>query len=679
MRDANIRPEGTEAPAPSRLVTSTASRLTDAWIHVSIVAVCLTFTVWAGRDLNWDLFNYHYYSGYSFFSDRLDRDFMAASFQSYLNPAPQAPFFLLVSSGAHSLVVGLLLAAFHSLNLVLLYEIARRSVTGDTVTVRNFAILATVLGATTPIFWVELGTSFADVSTSVFVLSGILVLLQSLAAPAEHGLRRLVLAGLLIGCATGLKLTNVVYVLPTAILTTATALGLSGNLRRVFAYATGNAAGILGTHGYWSYRLNTEFGNPFFPLFNGIFESTDFPTTSLTAERFTPSSILDALELPLRLADLSSWVYTETVAPDLRVIVLCVFILALVASTGLLRLHHRNSRVPSPSADVLRLVAVPRLTLFSVAFVPLWLLTSANGRYAVAFLLLVGPVLAGVAWRLLGARTATRVLVLLIVAQSFHVAQAGNPRWAPVAWAGTWFEVEVPDRLRREPALYLAVSMQPNAFVVPWLHPGSAYVNVTGQHSIGLEGPGSNRLRKLLVEYAGRVRVITRIPVFGTDRDVERLIQDQLDAVLARLNLKTDRGDCLVIRSDKSSVPGNGSLIGHFSGTDSGEKVSTRLTLITCALVPGAPSPTYHQERDRIVRAFDAVEKACPSLFKPAGAIVESGESAWVRYYMGTDIYLVSTRDRVYFTKERQPTDVDLGDIEDWLAGHGRIDCRKAW
>ena len=88
------------------------------------VAACAGWTLLAGKDLNWDLLNYHYYVPYQLLGGRLGQDFFAASAQSYLNPLGYLPFYLMVSSGWHAVVVSVLLAVAHASSLVLLYAIA---------------------------------------------------------------------------------------------------------------------------------------------------------------------------------------------------------------------------------------------------------------------------------------------------------------------------------------------------------------------------------------------------------------------------------------------------------------------------------------------------------------------------------------------------------------------------
>src|SRR5262245_29774977 len=98
--------------APATLATVTRPRSTRAaapsWTyHAAIMLACSVACVawsWrAGRDLNWDQLNYHFYAAYLYLDDRVSQDFMGASFQGYLNPLAYVPFYLMVRANWHSL------------------------------------------------------------------------------------------------------------------------------------------------------------------------------------------------------------------------------------------------------------------------------------------------------------------------------------------------------------------------------------------------------------------------------------------------------------------------------------------------------------------------------------------------------------------------------------------------
>ena len=143
-------------------------------------AACAAWTVYAGKDLSWDLLNYHYYAPLQLVQGRLEQDFLAASAQSYLNPLGYLPFYALVSSGWHSVAASVVLAIAHSLSIALLYGIAARLFAHLPQRERvAMSCLAAALGAASAVFWATVGTSFLDPLLAPLMLGGLLLALQN--------------------------------------------------------------------------------------------------------------------------------------------------------------------------------------------------------------------------------------------------------------------------------------------------------------------------------------------------------------------------------------------------------------------------------------------------------------------------------------------------------------------
>ena len=141
--------------------------------------LCAAWTLHAGKDVNWDLLNYHYYVPFQLLAGRLEQDFFAASAQSYLNPVGYLPFYLMVAGGWHSVVVSIVLAAAHSLSIGLLYLIARRLFAHLPPRERTvFSVLATALGAASGVYWMTVGGTFLDPLLVPLMLGGLLLLLR---------------------------------------------------------------------------------------------------------------------------------------------------------------------------------------------------------------------------------------------------------------------------------------------------------------------------------------------------------------------------------------------------------------------------------------------------------------------------------------------------------------------
>ncbi|MGH8692439.1 MAG: glycosyltransferase family 39 protein, partial [Burkholderiales bacterium] len=245
---------------------------TSPWLVFGLpAAICAAWTVYAGKDVNWDLLNYHYYVPFQLLAGRLEQDFFAASAQSYLNPVGYLPFYLMVANGWHSVVVSIVLAAVHSLSIGLLYLIARRLFAhlppGEQT---EFSVLATALGAATGVYWMTVGGTFLDPLLVPPMLAALLLLLRG----DQQAGRRAALAGALFGAAAALKYSNAVYAL--AALPLALAMpGLAGasRLRACLAYVLGAALAVGVLAGPWFALLLREFGNPVFPLLNAWFRS----------------------------------------------------------------------------------------------------------------------------------------------------------------------------------------------------------------------------------------------------------------------------------------------------------------------------------------------------------------------------------------------------------------------
>jgi hypothetical protein len=69
----------------------------------TVLAVALNYAF--GKEMAWDLLNYHFYSGFSALHDRFEQDYFAAGMNSYLNPYAYVPFYALVKLGLPGLAL----------------------------------------------------------------------------------------------------------------------------------------------------------------------------------------------------------------------------------------------------------------------------------------------------------------------------------------------------------------------------------------------------------------------------------------------------------------------------------------------------------------------------------------------------------------------------------------------
>lgn len=600
----------------------------------------------AGKDINWDLLNYHYYLPFELLAGRLEQDFFAASAQSYLNPVGYLPFYLMVSSGWHSVIASIVLALAHSVSIGLLYLLAWRLFAHLPPRERVLlCCLAALLGAATPVFWATVGGSFLDPLLVAPMLGGLLLLLD----PGPRPAGRAALAGALFGAAAALKYSNAIYAfaaLPLAIAVP----GLSGRarLRSALAYAAGGMTALAVLAGPWLALMLQEFGNPVFPLMNGWFQSAHAPAANLVGERFTAKDFADAVTLPFRMMLLDRSLYAEIFAPDIRVAAL----LAGAIAVPVLGARRRMASVlRGPDWRVFAFCAVASV---------LWVASSANARYGMVLLLLAGVCLARITERVLPAGAARVALALMLGVQVAMSIVASPSRWFIAApWSRHWLPYEAPERARREPALYLTVEVLPMAAVAPFVHPASSFVNFRGQHSLPADSP---RLAELLERHRGHVRTLGRglALVNGVPP------QDQLeayDATLLRIGYRVDPRDCFTIPwrpqdEDPLSMAANwlaGTLPPH-----------EPLSVASCALRTAARDPADVARERRASALFDRMERTCPQLFRGQTAVTEPLGGGWSRYYPGLDARLEAYAERAILNRHRAGNFVDLGLLADW-------------
>ena len=70
-----------------------------AWLGIFVlcVAVAGAASLLIGKDVNWDLRNYHYYNAFAFLNGRFGWDLAPAQIQTYFNPLGDFPFYALVN------------------------------------------------------------------------------------------------------------------------------------------------------------------------------------------------------------------------------------------------------------------------------------------------------------------------------------------------------------------------------------------------------------------------------------------------------------------------------------------------------------------------------------------------------------------------------------------------------
>ena len=618
-------------------------------IFVLPALLCAAWTVFAGKDVNWDLLNYHYYLPYEWLHDRVLQDYFAASGQGYLNPVGFVPFYVLAASW-HSVVASMALAAMHGVNLALLYLIAWRLFAhrgpGER---RLLSVLAAAVGGASAIFWATVGSSFLEPLLAVPMLAGVLLLI-------EPGRAHPLAAGLLFGVASALKYSNAVFALA------ALPLALAASPRRWragLAYVAGGIAAVAVLAGPWLVLMGREFGNPVFPLFNAWFKSPHAPQANIFAGRFAIADLGAALAFPFELIAPGPLLYAEITAPDLRFAALVVAAAAVVIVTSL---GLRRPVGALAGADW-RL-----LGFFALAFA-LWMATLVNGRYGLIVLLLAGVCLVRLAERLLPIAAVRVAVAALLVAQIAACMMISAPRWfIAERWSASWLPFRPDARGLREPALYLTVETLPMAAVVPSLHPQSSFANVRGQYSIA---PGSPALQPLFTRHAGHVRALGRFLQLREGGMPRPEVVAAYDSTLIRFGYRIAADDCFAI----AWQPDEDDALSRAANWLAREPArhDAVLSLGSCALVPAKRDPRDIERERSVSAAFDRVEQRCAKLLGGQTALIEPLGKEWMRNYPAIDARLLTNGDRILLERYLALSYVDFGPLSSWESGEAPV------
>jgi hypothetical protein len=661
-------------PLAAIIIEASSSRRA---VYTACTLAALFMNYLLGADMAWDTVNYQLYAGFSALNDRFGQDYFAAGPQSYFNPYAYVPFYALVKAGFSSFEISSVLAIIHSAILWLTYELAVCVAPASDRRLSNiYGLYAVALTLVNPILVQQIGSSYADIMTALPVLGGWLLLAHAVRAP---GTARVLSAGLLLGIAVALKLTNVVHAIAgVAVLTMLPLVGRS-RIRKWLTYLVSLGFGFAIASAPWSYRLLKMFGNPMFPLMNSVFRSPEFTTEPLRHYRFIPDSLANALWRPFSIVDPAPMLQEELTAPDVRYAVL-----AVLAGFLFLRVMWRRvgrSYIPAAQAELngdVRVLA--GLGCGLAADWILWLSGSGNGRYFLPMASVTAVVIAALVFRLFAARPKVRnyILVSILGIQIAQLCIGANNRWNPVPWGRQWLEVEVPEKLATEPSLYLTVGVQSNSFLAPYLASGSGMVNFSGGYALEPDGANGTRIIGLMQKYKSHVRVLWRPSQLEQDDNLKPN-HLSVDDPLASFGLRVDNSDCARIIVHGLPPEPEFTIQSSTRTEPIRQKLSNTSYLTSCNVVQDSIVRSNETaRRGQVDLVFDRLEDACPLLFQPRRLRTEHTGESWRRLYINTDLVAMISHGTLKFlnpVRGGKPT--YLGLESEWEKAPLRLTCGR--
>ena len=603
-------------------------------VYLACTLASLIVNYVLGKDMAWDTLNYHLYSGFSALNDRFSKDYFAAGVPSYFNPYIYAPFYFLVKAGLSALTISSILAAVHSALLWMIYELALLICPSKNLQTRMLlGACAVILGFMNPLVIQETGSCFADVTTAELVLAGWLLLVSDF----DRGrLRCMVGAGLLMGAASALKMSNAIPSFAAFVLVFGLPSRLIERFRNAAAFGISLGVGFALVAAPWSFRLWRRFGNPLFPMLNNVFRSPEYTTAAQGHARFIPHNLLEALGRPVAMINPARMIHEELRAPDLRYALFEILAIAILTRWIWRRARGGKELPQNPSAPPNRAIYV--LALAFGASWALWLSGSGNSRYFIPMACVAGVVAMGLFFELFADRPKIRnyALVAIFAAQAIQLFIGAEFRWRPVTWQGPYFAVDVPQRLQKEPNLYMTIGAQSNSFLAPFLAKDSGLINFSGGYALSDEGAPGDSVKALIRHYSPHIRMLIGGAKLYDDNERRAPQRTLVDDKLERFGLRTDMTDCMTI--SVHNLPPDLEIT--YTSSVPAEPQSPDTTfLVSCQVIPGTADQTaLAADRRAAALVLDRLEDACPALFSPRRPLTEHDGERWLRVYTNTDL-----------------------------------------
>jgi hypothetical protein len=440
------------------------------WLFLAaLILGWAVFVVAHGKDMSWDFRNYHWYIPYAFLNGRMNFDVAVAHQATFYNPFLDIPFYLLATH-THSWFALGVLGAVQGSNVVPVYLIARSVVVSD-----HKKIIAGILAllALTGSLTVSLaGATYYDDVMSVFVLTGLALVITQREVLADGALWRGMLvagiAGLITGSAVGLKLPEAPFALGFA----AALAILPGDWKhRSTRLAAGGLGGVIGVAifaAYWFVKMQHLTGNPLFPYFNEVFHSPLALTASYRDMRFIPTDLKHQLLFPL-LFSVDWGVADDLPFQDIRVGLAYVLVILTLPLWWFGR-KNREAMIDTWAAAALFAFVI-------VAYVA-WLKIFGIYRY-ILLLEMIAPLVIYVSVSLVPTTVRARLVTIgILILGVLVTTKAGLLARAPLG--DPYIQVTIPPIAHPDNTMLLMTGEAPMGYLAPSFPPQIPIVRIDG-------------------------------------------------------------------------------------------------------------------------------------------------------------------------------------------------------
>ena len=455
-----------------------------AFLFLLVNILCGIVAISLGKDVNWDLRNYHFYNGFAFIKGVSFYNVVPAQVQSFFNPLQDVFYYFLISHFPPK-IAGFSIGFFQGCNYLFLFFITGLFLSSFAGRFRFlWALFLPCVALYTPIFVSELGNTMGDALLAPFVLGGVFFASKALSEVSPS--RSFLLAGLLLGLASGLKFTFVPYFLAVIL---SFCLIRPRKFLEIFPLLVGFVLGFLLSNGYWMWLLYKEYKNPFFPFFNQIFKSPYILDISIKDDRWLPKGILDYILLPLRFWGLNPSKISELSFRTPAVPLAFFFCLFYVFRS---LVSKKKSHVP--------LLFLSCFFFFSFF---IWGWYFGYYRYAV-ILELLSPLLVFIAiFKLFRQNKRAQLLASSLFIMAILIFTQ-IPNWGRLDWsARDYFGVEPSAAFHLEKGLVFMTSYQAFSYIVPYFPESMRFVRLESSMNYLATDLWWKKVRDIIYQHKG--------------------------------------------------------------------------------------------------------------------------------------------------------------------------------
>jgi hypothetical protein len=519
-------------PVPS-VASPPPTRAREAWLFALCLAVGGIASVLSGQDANWDLGNYHLYNPWAWLTGRYGFDLAPAQLQTYHNPLLDVPFYAMVAAGWPPPAIAFAMGLPAGAAGYFLVRIARTLLADAPAAMAGVAIAAAVaIGVTSAHGRAMLGTTMNEWHTTALVVAAFW-----LAMPSRDGRAAaagsLAAAGLLVGLASGLKLTAATYAVAIAVALLARR-ELPSAVRDNLVFGVAVLVGMAVTLGPWMAWLHANTGNPLFPYFNDVFRSPLLPAEPILVPAYGPKTPGQWLAFPFAMWSPPAFYVSEARYRDARFPALAALaIVALVVALARRGVGRRGPAGPAGAARSWRFAIV-----FFVAAFLVWARLHGIYRYLLAAELLVGILIVALLLRVVPRRLLAGAIVAVALVLVFTTRP---PSYGRVPYGPQFADVAVP---AIEPgALVVLTADAPLAHVLPGFPADARHVGIES-NIVRANKPTGMRARAAAIVDAhdGPIYQLTPLDTPALD-------------VLAAYGLARAARDCAEVRSNLARAP----------------------------------------------------------------------------------------------------------------------------